>query len=99
MARGILDLASATQELHRQVDRVTELLAVTEVRVRHLSSPDWSTIQWRESVRDLQVDPREDSKVVLDNGDLDQAGEVLKAGPVVGGDLLVPGGLGLQVRL
>ena len=85
------------------MDRVTELLAVKEGRVKHLSSLDWLTIQWRESARDLQVDlqadPRADSKVVLDNGDLDQAGEVLKEVPVVGGDLLVPGGLGLQVRL
>jgi len=98
VVQDILDLALVTQEVHRQVDQVTELLAVKEVRVRHLSSPDLSTIQWRESARDIQVDTREDSKEVLDNGDLDQAGGVLKAGPVVGEDLLVPGGHGLQVR-
>ena len=74
-----------------------ELLAVKEVRGRHPSSPDWSTIQWRESVRDLQVDPQEDSKVVLDNGDPGQAGEVLKVGPEVGVDLLAPGDHALQV--
>ena len=74
-----------------------ELLAVKEVRGRHLSSPDLSMIQWRESVRDLQVDPQEDSKVVLDNGDPGQAGEVLKVDPEVGADLLAPGDRALQV--
>ena len=74
-----------------------ELLAVKEVRGRHPSSQDWSTIQWRESVRDLQVDPQEDSKVVLDNGDPGQAGEVLRVVPEVGVDLLAPGDHVLQV--
>jgi len=65
--------------------------------VRHLSRKDWSMIQWRESVRDLQVDLQADSKVVQDSGDPDQAGEVLKVDLVAGADLLVTGDPALRV--
>ena len=75
-----------------------EDLAVKAARARLLSSQDLSMIQWRGLAKDLKVDLREASKAVPDNGDLDQAGEVLKAGPVDGEDRLVTGDLGLRVR-
>lgn len=78
-------------------DQLMQLLAVKGVRVRHLSRKDWSMIQWRESVRDLQVGHQAHSKVVQDSGDLDQAGEVLKVGLVDGADLLDTGDLALRV--
>lgn len=65
--------------------------------MRHLSRKDWSMIQWRESVRDLQVDLQADSKVVQDSGDPDQAGEVLKVGLVAGADLRGTGDPALRV--